>query len=337
MQSVESGMRPAVLVLTNSQDGVHSDVVIAKLRARGERIVRFDADRIASGELKISVNARGDYFDVRLRSSELTLGFEEVQSIWYRRPQWFGMQISDPVQRQYTEDELEILLSGLWLVLPDTIFWMNHPNHLAKARRKVYQLKLAQTLGFSIPKTLITNDPDEARTFIDACEGRAIFKTIHRETLDYGETHLNIPTTLVTDELKAKLDLVRRLPSCFQEALPKQAEVRVTIVRDKIFAVQTIPKHSEPCGIDWRHPEILAELHHTLVTLPQTIIEQCRHMMTTLELSFAALDFVIPPDGRWVFLEINPNGQWYWIEHLTGAPISDALADSLSTATRERR
>src|SRR6266851_4864116 len=42
-----------------------------------------------------------------------------------------------------------------------------------------------------------------------------------------------------------------------------------------------------------------------------------------------ALDFLVTPEGKWVFLEINPNGQWAWIEEETGLPIAAAIADAL--------
>jgi hypothetical protein len=38
---------------------------------------------------------------------------------------------------------------------------------------------------------------------------------------------------------------------------------------------------------------------------------------------------VLTPDGRYVVLEINPNGQYLWIEKATGLPISDAICDFL--------
>jgi D-alanine-D-alanine ligase-like ATP-grasp enzyme len=52
--------------------------------------------------------------------------------------------------------------------------------------------------------------------------------------------------------------------------------------------------------------------------------------MNMLDLRFGALDFLVTPEGEWVFLEINPNGQWAWIEENTGLPITSAIADILA-------
>jgi D-alanine-D-alanine ligase-like ATP-grasp enzyme len=52
--------------------------------------------------------------------------------------------------------------------------------------------------------------------------------------------------------------------------------------------------------------------------------------MDSFSLVYGALDFVITPDGEWVFLEINPTGQYGFIEHATGAPLTAQLADLLT-------
>jgi hypothetical protein len=50
-------------------------------------------------------------------------------------------------------------------------------------------------------------------------------------------------------------------------------------------------------------------------------------------LSFGAFDFSVTPEGVWNALEINPEGQWGWIEQETGAPITEAIAAWLTEGT----
>jgi len=47
-------------------------------------------------------------------------------------------------------------------------------------------------------------------------------------------------------------------------------------------------------------------------------------------LIFAAIDMILTPDGHYVFLELNPNGQWEWIENATHLPICSTLVDVLT-------
>ena len=46
--------------------------------------------------------------------------------------------------------------------------------------------------------------------------------------------------------------------------------------------------------------------------------------------SFGAVDMIVTPNDRYVFLEINPSGQFGWIEKLTGLPISRTIAEVLA-------
>jgi glutathione synthase/RimK-type ligase-like ATP-grasp enzyme len=52
--------------------------------------------------------------------------------------------------------------------------------------------------------------------------------------------------------------------------------------------------------------------------------------MAKMGLVYAALDFVVDPDGVWTFLEINAGGQFGWIEDETGAPLTAQLTDLLA-------
>ena len=51
--------------------------------------------------------------------------------------------------------------------------------------------------------------------------------------------------------------------------------------------------------------------------------------MRRLGLLYGAIDLVETPDGRHVFLELNPSGEFFWLEQQPGLPISAALADIL--------
>jgi len=326
----------SVLVLTNSQDGTHSDVVVEKLRRRGAQVFRLDVDRLAAGEIKASFRAglAGNKFE--FRSGSEAISSEEVKSVWYRRPHFFNFSIGDPVQKGYAEKEMDSFLGGLWVTLRDA-FWVNDPAKLDLARKKVFQLALARELGFMVPRTLISNNPAEVRDFLADCEGRVVFKAIHIEFLDFGERKFNIPTTLLAQEHLGKLDLVSRMPSLFQEFIDKAYELRVTIVGERVFSVRIDSQDNPQTLVDWRHPSHITTLRHTVVHLPQDIQERCLKLLRELGLVFAAIDIAVSKTGEFWFLEINPNAQWYWIEDFTGVLISDAIVDTLIEALGNRQ
>ena len=259
-----------------------------------------------------------------------------VKSVWYRRPNNFELQITDRVQKEFAERELKTFLEGLWQSMAN-VFWISNPLSLERARKKVYQLKVARELGFDIPDTIITNSPSTAKQFIDSQKGKAVFKPLESGFLDYGDKNYIVPATIMTDSHKGQLELVRKLPSLFQSFVEKQYDVRVTIVGSEVFAVRIDSQARAETSVDWRHPNHVGQLPHTLIELPLAVQDKCVAMIDILGLQFAAFDFAVDLNERYVFLEVNPNGQWYWLEHLTGVPISVSIGDTLASCGESSR
>ena len=325
-------MTNQILVLTNSKDGEHSDVVIKKIRQRGKKVFRFDVDKIATGEVSITFdNHLLDKTYFIIETPDGILASSDIKSVWYRRPNRFALTIQDIVQRQFAEGELRNFLNGLWLMLSQDVFWLNHPISLYRANKKIVQLQLAKQIGFYVPRTLITNNPNQVRKFIKENDGdRVVFKTLYHNFFNYDDKGMIVPTTILTKEHLAHLDLIQATPSIFQEFIEKEFDVRITVVASKMFAVRIDSQAFIETSVDWRKPEFTAKLNYHVIDLPADIVDKCQSMMKKFNLAFAAFDFVVDKRNKdWYFLELNPNGQWYWLEYLTGVDISSAIADIL--------
>jgi hypothetical protein len=135
-------------------------------------------------------------------------------------------------------------------------------------------------------------------------------------------------TTLVTaDEITPG---VARTAHLFQEWVDKAYEVRLTVVGEQLFAAR-IDAGSSRARTDWRSD--YRSLTYSLVEPPNQVTRAVHRLMFDLHLTYGALDFVVTPDGRWVFLELNPNGQWGWIQLATGQPIAAAIAERLQESS----
>ncbi|MBI4993557.1 hypothetical protein HZC33_01175 [Candidatus Wolfebacteria bacterium] len=326
-------MKEAILILTNSEDGKHTDVVLEKLQQADQNVFRFDSDRFANGEIIIDFENNHRRCEFAMYSHDQVINSRNIKSVWYRRPNHFNLQIQDLVQRNYAEQEIKNLLDGLWTMVPD-IFWLSNPKSLEQARKKLFQLKLARELGFLIPETIVTNDPNRVHEFFKTYNGKIVFKAFYHEFLNYGDRAFNIPTTLITEKHLEKLELVKKMPCLFQEFIDKKYELRITVVGQKIFPVKIYSQENSQTTVDWRNPEFINKLRYEVVSIPEALVKTCLTMLNELELSFGAFDFVVDKIGEIFFLEINPNGQWYWMESQTNVPISDAIVDILSLERR---
>ena len=144
-----------------------------------------------------------------------------------------------------------------------------------------------------------------------------------------------IYTHLVTEEDLDHLDSVRYGPTFFQALVPKSRDIRVTVIGDELFAAGIDSMLVEEARIDFRVAEMM-DLPHEPVTLPEPVAAACLAIVKRLGLQFGAIDLLETPDGDYVFLENNPNGQWYWVEMMTGQPMARAMADLLERGESER-
>ena len=111
-----------------------------------------------------------------------------------------------------------------------------------------------------------------------------------------------------------------------QNCISKEYELRITIVGDKVFSAKVNSQENKNTLTDWRkekNPFVIYEL-------PTEIEQKCIQLTKKLNISFGAIDLVRDKNGDYIFLEINPNGQWAWIEMETGLKISDEIINYLT-------
>jgi glutathione synthase/RimK-type ligase-like ATP-grasp enzyme len=248
-----------------------------------------------------------------------------VGAVWYRRISAFDLpaDLVDPVARLFAWSETNEAVLGLWYSLD--CYWMNRPTADEISQRKIRQLQVARKLGLSVPETLITNEAAAAREFVQRHGvGRVVRKAFR-----------NIPqaprtTALVGESELALIESVRYAPVIFQEFVPADVDLRVTVIGDEIFAAAI---HSEPA---YRTDYRLGLESATVVPyqLPAGVAAGVLDLMKEFDIQYGALDFRVTPEGEHVFLEVNPAGEYLFISQRTGQPIAAAIAAALERHDR---
>jgi hypothetical protein len=209
-------------------------------------------------------------------------------------------------------DSAQAVLSG-FLDLTDALV-VNRTAAMGTNRSKPYQIGLIRRMGFDVPPTLITNDPDRARAF-RAAHGRVIFKSA---------SAVRSIVTELDDAALARLSAIRACPVQFQALVPG-LDVRVHVVGAQCFATAC-----ESPVIDYRYSGGTAQL--TPFDLPSDLAGRCAAMAQALDLPVAGIDLKHRPDDGWTCFEVNPSPGFSWFEQATGQPISDAIAQLLIAA-----
>ena len=272
----------------------------------------------------MSFNPHGD---VTISDGDRSISGKEVKSVWYRRNVAPNLPESlDSGTRDFCERETRAFLGGALEALP-TQRWLSFPQAIWRAERKPYQLAMAAQLGFTIPRTIMTNDPAAARGL--AQSRRLVAKAVSSGYIAGSTGNQAIFTSALAPADLEDLDGLVLAPVTFQEKVEKSSDIRVTVVGDEIFAAEILSQDRESSRVDWRATDD-PNLEHRPHELPATLAHRCRHLVSYLGLSYGAIDFALKPDGTYVFLEINPNGEWLWLEDKLGLSISDRIAAWLS-------
>ncbi|MGH3822868.1 MAG: ATP-grasp ribosomal peptide maturase [Pseudonocardiaceae bacterium] len=315
----------SVLILTHPFDPT-ADKVVDELNRRGVPLFRCDAadfpeKLLASAELLV------DHWSGQLQTARRRLELDDIVGIYYRRPTAFEFHpdLSDD-ERRWAAIQARMGFGGL---LASFDQWLNHPHNIGYAEYKPVQLRQAVACGLPVPRTLVTNDPEAAQKFVTSV-GQAVCKPFGGAGVSGEDGFRHVFTAKVTADLCADPNISRTM-HIVQEWVPKQYEIRLTVVDNNFFAAR-IDAASETAHVDWRSD--YHSISYSVTDTPKAVRSRVSALLDSMGLRFGALDFIVDPHDQWWFLECNPNGQWAWIEEETGLPISGALADALEGRCR---
>lgn len=205
-----------------------------------------------------------------------------------------------------------------WLDVADALV-VNRPRDMHSNSSKPYQAALLAGAGFTVPASVVTNDPDVVREFVSQV-GAAIFKST---------SGVRSVVRRVDGRRLASLDRVRALPTQFQE-LVEGTDVRVHVVGETVLATEV---RSE--AVDYRYAGrdgVDADL--VPVDVPDAVAERCVRLARTLNLPLVGIDLRRTPEGDFVCFEANPMPGYSYYEANTGQPISEAILSLLVSAAQ---
>lgn len=299
-----------ILIITSSFD-LTVDYFIEKFRNRSD-FYRLNMDLFSDYEIKMTHNE-----GFSIKSEYWTLKQDEIDSIYYRKPSFPDMSNYDVKYHRMMQKDMLTLVKGIADSFDGRC--LSKPSILSCAENKVYQLCVANAVGFITPKTLISNSSSEGCAFCN--EIKSIIKPLSIGKV-YSERRVGIIQTNMVDECY-NFDGLELSPTYFQEYVIKDYEVRATIINKNVYSV----KIEASDKVDWRKSE--SRNLYSVIEIPKEIEDQCFQMMDKLNLKFGAFDFIVNND-KYYFLEINPNGQWYWLEEALNLNISESIFNYLA-------
>lgn len=319
-----------LLIITNGSDAT-ADYLLSRLTEASVPFVRFDTNT-ALERVTFSFNPGNPSLQIEGQ----WYGPEDFSTVWYRRPErLISSKIPDTPEGKCTLDEWSESLEGFFAHIP-RMRWMNFPAANALASRKLEQLTNAQRLGFTIPDTIVTQDSAMLRTFFVKHNEEVIVKPLARAYIERPDSEADsiIFTNRVRETDFDHLDDLAGCPTLFQQSVRKQSDIRITIVDCDIHAFELTAKDidgRQRCDI--RRNNML-DVKYRTINIPQDVTVALRRLVASYGLRFAAIDMAVATDGQWYFFEVNPNGQWAWLDLCGGATIYKSFIASFSAVAK---
>jgi glutathione synthase/RimK-type ligase-like ATP-grasp enzyme len=309
---------PKPVLIIAPQNDVHALTVqrVLELNFAAEAII-WDISLLFEKEL-LSFYPRHPNEIFHLNLTNHSIKEKDIHSVWWRRVEGFNKlptSWGDKVAR-FSKNEYLSLIYGSITSLNIPV--INNPYAETFANRKPYQLSIANSLGLTIPETLISNDPDAIKEFWIKNNRNCIYKTLTPMPDKMLETRRLLETDF------AELDKVRYAPVIVQQTI-EGLDIRINVIGSQVFgaSAKTNIKEAE---FDWRiDPTLKWEKHDIDERLQDTL----RLLIKKLGLHYGSIDMRLTPNGDYFFFEINPSGQFLFIEIDTGQTLSDSMAQLL--------
>jgi glutathione synthase/RimK-type ligase-like ATP-grasp enzyme len=324
-----SPRRDIVLLLTHSADHYTVDRVAQEVSRLGARSLRVDTDGFPS-ELGLTSALGGEGGEVVLRTATGEHWGGDIHSVWLRR---LGVprldEALEPAWREGCLRESHAAIEGFLDGLSAAGCRFINPLEAERAAlNKLRQLRQARALGLEVPRTLVTNDAARVRAFFDQVRGRMVAKMLTPLSQSMDGSQPFVYTSAIGPEHLEALEELRHSPMAFQERIDKALELRVAVVGGRCFAGAINASRSVRGQVDWRRAGP-SECHWEPGVLPAEVATRLEQLMAALGLVYGAVDLIVTPEGRHVFLEVNPGGEWGMLERELGLPIAAALAEEL--------
>jgi MvdD family ATP-grasp ribosomal peptide maturase len=319
----------SVLIITHSDDNECVTRVSEAIARKGGHTIRFDTDRYPTDVRLTAYYGTSQDERLTLTNDEGEFDLREVTAVWHRRIN-FGAHLPASLDKQMRHASLgETSAAAHGMLASLKAFRLDHLHHIRHAENKQLQLQVAREVGLNTPRTLTTNDPAAVRAFAKSCEDGIVTKMLSSFAIYEAGKELVVFTNPVQPEDLADLSGLSLCPATFQELLPKSLEIRATVVGHRVMSAAVNSQVSTRATHDWRRDGLRMLQDWQPYQLPLDVEEKILRLMDHFSLNYGAIDIILTPDEKHVFLELNPCGEFFWLERTPGLPISDAIADLL--------
>lgn len=314
-----------ILILSRQDDGSTSNVA--------EWLVRMNKDfiRINTDDDRTKL----DYVDIENRELIVDQNGKKTNlfntsSVWHRRR---GFSLKN-VSLDENELDKKILfdtpnyhkrhLNSEYVVLTEYFHYILQKdvpkigNHISTDVNKLVVLEIAKDNGVDIPKGYVVTTKEGIKSILQKTNSsfvitKALSQGVYHFTDQYG--YYSYTERITEDSLKELPD--RFFPSLIQEEIKKKYELRIFYLNEKFYAMAIFSQKKKETVVDFRkHTDEKNPQRKVPYNLPEHVKKGLIGIMKELDLNTGSIDIIVDENNNYIFLEVNPVGQF----GMTSAP-----------------
>jgi glutathione synthase/RimK-type ligase-like ATP-grasp enzyme len=302
-------------LISTEPDDTHAIFVRIALESMGHDVrCLFLADQPT--KLKNSVFIDDETYQWKSTDKYSSMVENNYDVVWWRRARrpHLPKEMTHPEDYPFSMRENRLFYESLTHNLAPNAWWVNPKEPATRANSKLLQLKRAVECGMMIPTTLCSNDPQDIRYFILKHEEDGVIYKPLCSNYWFEEEQIRVSYTSKVSFLDLPTNkLLQMNPGIFQKEIKKKYELRITCFGDCLIAAKLNSQSHAMGRIDWRAIPV-GELSIEPYTLPPQLERNIRAFMKRMGLVFGAIDMIVTEDHEYIFLEVNEQGQFLWIE-----------------------
>lgn len=306
------------LIISSSID-YSTDLICIQLEKQHISYLRINRDQFDKFQITLSVYEL--ILRVKFGEKEYIYRNSDRNSIYFRAPVFIRT-----MNKKYSLDEQ--VYKSQWsafmrnLIVFDRVKWVNNPVNTYRAENKVFQLAKAKENGLMIPDTKVANC-----CFDIVPDNKYIVKSIDTALFNNDDIEMFMYTSRLSGNeiMNSNLSLA---PVFIQDYIENKTDIRVTYISGKVFPVK-ITSGGGGIDCDWRKKK-KDDLEYEMCALPDEIIVKLTNLMKSLNLEFGGVD-LIKSGKNYYFIEVNPTGEWGWLQSNIDVPIDEEITRALVT------
>lgn len=321
------------MVLILSTDGdVSTCEVIEWLQYYNEKFIRINDNDIFNYEFKIYTENNSLKFTINKNGQ--IINSDDISIVWHRKFGFYAFVDEYPILKrtknisliQHFTSEYFSILGTILSVLKDKKWLLNLNQAVTN---KFMVLAEAEKVGLKIPHSLILNNKEQLIRELNS--RHTISKTIKDSSqINYNGKYLSMFTTeVIADEAITESLPLFFMPSLTQEKIEKEFELRIFFLENQFFTMAIFSQSDRQTQTDFRKYNFGKPNRTVPYKLPVSIEAKLFKLMKKLGLNTGSIDMIFTKDKEYVFLEVNPSGQFGMVSKPCNYPLEKIIAGHL--------